>query len=133
MLKHFQIFIVALFINFNYNYAIDNHLKTNDTSLITQQIEKTVYWSENKNIDSTIYYSNLAAKNALNLKDFTKKREFLLKINLLKRRAAINNPKNIETNKDYLRNCISFLRILSDYGDYDLGIKTTYQILYIFI
>lgn len=127
MLKHFQIFIVALFINFNYNYAIDNHLKTNDTSLITQQIEKTVYWSENKNIDSTIYYSNLAAKNALNLKDFTKKREFLLKINLLKRRAAINNPKNIETNKDYLRNCISFLRILSDYGDYDLGIKTTYQ------
>ena len=84
MLKHFQIFIVALFINFNYNYAIDNHLKTNDTSLITQQIEKTVYWSENKNIDSTIYYSNLAAKNALNLKDFTKKREFLLKINLLK-------------------------------------------------
>jgi len=82
MLKHFQIFIVALFINFNYNYAIDNHLKTNDTSLI-KQLKKTVYWSENKNIDSTIYYSNLAAKNAFNLKDFTKKREVLLKINLL--------------------------------------------------
>ena len=127
MLKHFQIFIVALFINLNYNYAINNHVINNDTSLIAEQLEKAVYWSKKKNIDSTIYYSNLVAKNAFNLKGFTKKREVLLEINLLKRRAAINNPKNIEIHKDYLKNCISFIRILKDYGDYDLGIKTTYQ------